>query len=254
MQNYFLKLGAEDALEKYAFRPEQANKILQLAKSFQMPKATAFKGGITGIGALRPIQQLEQIAKQNMLKRTPPEDMHYIKNCFKRITEEYKSIPSQTVRAYSQPKIFPGKGPIQKQLRSAVAPNAPKVPSEQLKMLNAIIKGHELDELKVTPRLGTHTPLMGHSSPDVIFREHNRVTTLPPEYKETKEFMKSLRTNRFAQEQSRLFDFAGLQYGESPRLSRHARKTLSQRIENQEIAYAYHSAHPYIYRTPVRPL
>lgn len=98
--------------------------------------------------------------------------------------------------------------------------------------LDALTKGHELAESQVTPTVSFRG--LGHLSPDVILREHNMVRTLPPENEAAGRVMKGMR--RLAE--GPLIEEAtdgAFRYGESPRLSRHARKHVTKMVEDYRI-------------------
>src|SRR5690606_23340065 len=106
------------------------------------------------------------------------------------------------------------------------------------------MKGHELDEVRTRPN-AVQTNL-SHNSPDVIFREHNRLATLPGSAAPVKKFFKTMRTWPIDQgaEQEQFFKPFGLQYGESPRLSRHARRRMVESLERRSIAAEQPYARP----------
>lgn len=100
---------------------------------------------------------------------------------------------------------------------------------EQRQMFNSIGLGHELDELGV--KISPSFIEQGHASPDVILREHNRLTTMPSEYKPTSDAFNSM---RYHGKEERLINKVLPQYehGRSPRLSRHARKHVTQSLDS----------------------
>ncbi len=99
--------------------------------------------------------------------------------------------------------------------------------------LSSIIRGHELDELgaaKRSPSLVTAG--VGHAAPDVIFREHNRVATLPPELRPAGDVLRTMR--RSTGEGDLLLGRFGITYGEG-RISRHARRRLQESLERKGV-------------------
>lgn len=106
--------------------------------------------------------------------------------------------------------------------------NAVKTPADR-KALEAVMKGHELAETQVQPGLAARS--FGHLSPDVMLREHNMVTTLPEQHGAVKQLMGNLREN--TGEPTSMLAPYGIEYGKSPRLSRHARKHITADLENQ---------------------
>jgi hypothetical protein len=107
--------------------------------------------------------------------------------------------------------------------------NLPKVAPKSRKMLDAVIKGHELDETKIRPNLSAR--IFGHNSADVLMREHNRLTTLPKQYADAKNYGHALRagTDREGEVLGKLIP--GYSHGQSPRLSRHLRKKIVQKMD-----------------------
>ena len=111
------------------------------------------------------------------------------------------------------------------------------------KHLEAIIQQHELDEL-VVPRFGggqltgkKALPMWyGHNGPDVILREHNRLVTSPPEVRE--EVTRFMKTVRQSDETPSIANHVpGFNYGETPRLSRHARRRIVQVMADKEVPW-----------------
>jgi hypothetical protein len=214
------------SLEKTAFGPEQANKVLSIAKTLQLPKAS--KGLRPGLSAApnfkNTVKGVARVATP--LGATRAE-----------VVEHVAAQPGMAaVKRAGRPVIFPGKGSTQSQfsgnitdtiMRGTGGPSAPAVPSNQRKMLHAVVKGHELDEIASRQALGAGQ--FGHRSPDVLYREHNRLVTMPAGNEKVKDFM---RYQRGAGEAPWLFDRVGLEYGKGPRLSRHARKRLTESAHN----------------------
>lgn len=108
----------------------------------------------------------------------------------------------------------------------------PGFPTKSRKMLDAVIKGHELDETKVLANMSGR--VFGHSSMDVILREHNKLTTLPKEHLPVQQLFGELRqAGETAKVQSVLPNYI---HGESPRLSRHARRRVMEKfLESEKI-------------------
>lgn len=135
--------------------------------------------------------------------------------------------------------IFPGRGSTKQQLAlgGLRLPSGPIVPAAQQKMFHAVSKGHELDESAVPFALGAKA--FGHNSPDVLFREHNRLVTLPPGNEAVKGVFTRMRTAQgrnhpVGHTEAALFP-PQIPYGEGPRLSRHARKRLTELVEEKAI-------------------
>ena len=98
------------------------------------------------------------------------------------------------------------------------------------KMTDAIVKGHELDELS-TRRVSSFRE-HGHVSPDVILKEHNRITTMPEEFSAVRDGFKDLRLTRESAHLNSVVP--GFEYGSSPRLSRHARRRITDLVEKRD--------------------
>lgn len=105
----------------------------------------------------------------------------------------------------------------------------PAMTGPQHKMLEAVLKGHELAEVRA-PVGHTSMRSAGHMSPEVILQEHNMITTLPPEFAPVKETMQAFRRGGV---EDLLLARQGITYGEGQRLSRHARKRITQAMEKR---------------------
>jgi hypothetical protein len=211
---------------KVAFDAEQAAKVLRLAKKKQLPKASkrlvetisGAPGGNRVLGdalaSLKrtPIPGISESMVREMIGHTPPA----------RIAKRVKGGV-----------LFPGRGAIEKQLHRETFGALGKAPAvKNKKMLHAVIKGHELDEIAAKGRIGAAH--FGHRNPDVIFREHNRLATLPKGHEDVVKFMQHYRAPR---EGATMFP-KGMVYGQGPRLSRHARRRLSEVAEQRAVETA----------------
>lgn len=252
--NSLILAAMVDELVKLAFNEAAASRVLSLAKKLQLPKASK---------AIYPIPAGSPSFKRTMgdaqsagrLAGIPPEE----------IAAAVGGAPGMGIAKRKGKTIFPGgTGHMSGLLRSRwteakamergagpeytgkltgqLGPEPAHLPAKHQKMLHAVVKGHELDEASVQGALGAVQ--LGHRSPDVIFREHNRIMTLPQEHQPIRDFMKAVRQKH---EGDWLFP-KGLAYGESPRLSRHARrrltesakrKTLDEWRKNQELTKAF---------------
>lgn len=186
--------------EKTAFGPEDATKVLQLAKQRQLPKAAAKAPSMRGQGlsALRYVETPQTGASPLAAPET-----------------------ASLLSRYPKGAIFRGEDSGLKELAGAL-------PANQRKMLHAVAKGHELDELVTAQRGGFLQH--GHISPDVILREHNRLVTLPSEYSGVRDaFMGNRDAEAYALKRT-----TGVDYGEGPRLSRHARRRITDALEARE--------------------
>lgn len=227
--------------DKTAFNEAAANKVLSLAKRLQLPKASkAVMPGLGGIPAYK--STMKDAFKAGRLGGFTPEQ----------VTEAVGEMPGVGVSKQMGRAIFPGgERSLPKALRvrwtdakmlekevgpefagkitGPLGPEPAHLPAGNMKMLHAVLKGHELDE--ATVRGGIGAVHLGHRSPDVIFKEHNRLMTLPKEHEAIREFMKPVR-QKF--EGAWLFP-KGMAYGESPRLSRHARRRLTESAERRTL-------------------
>lgn len=113
----------------------------------------------------------------------------------------------------------------------------------QQKALNSVIHGHEMDEIFHASRrakrgLGPSpvTEEYGHQSPDVLLREHNRLTTLPAEVRApVTSAMKKLRAATGDADAIEDVFKGRFSFGDSPRLSRHARKRMTEALERRYV-------------------
>jgi hypothetical protein len=215
-----------DELVKIAFGADQASKVLSLAKRIQLPKASARVQPFLSASPNKSRLVGDAVRSANLI--SPGAGEH--------VRSAVESQPvSKLVR--DRPAIFPGSGSIQKQMHSSTLGglgNAPKVPADQRKMLHAVVKGHELDESSVRGRIGAAH--YGHRSPDVIFREHNRLATLPPGNEAVRAHMKHYREGIG---EASLMP-ARIPYGSGTRLSRHARRRLTD-LQEQKTIKQYNS-------------
>lgn len=125
------------------------------------------------------------------------------------------------------PEMSAGVKAIQQQIVSkADALRAVSSPSDR-RLMDGVIKSHELAEGRVTPQVGMAH--FGHRSPKVILQEQNAVATLPSG-SAVGPAMSSLRRGREAD----VLRSVGVDYG-AKRYSRHAVKHLSNEIERNAV-------------------
>jgi hypothetical protein len=106
------------------------------------------------------------------------------------------------------------------------------------KTLEGVMHAHELDELALgrnTLKHPTFRGAVGHASPDVLLREHNRLTTLPqsvrtPVQRVFKELRQGPEQGLFHNATRNQYH-TGMQFGEGMRLSRHARRRIGQKMQ-----------------------
>lgn len=93
---------------------------------------------------------------------------------------------------------------------------------------------HEGAESQVRP--SGHQPFGSHASPEVLLKEHNMIQTLPSNLKPAGDVYRNMRG--VFQESLALNQMTGgkFNYGESPRLSRHAIRRISQGLTPKLIA------------------
>jgi len=212
-----------DEMEKIAFNETQAAKVMGLAKRIQLPKASkAVRSSLSGSPGFKSLTGDALGAAKKLGANTPE-----LKS---QVHEAISSSPGSAITKQVGKTIFPGHtGHVAKLV------GAKGLDGKQQKMLHGVLKGHELDEATVKGGLGAAH--LGHRSPDVIFREHNRLATMPKGYEPVRKSMQSAREGR---ESTFLFP-KGTTYGEGPRFSRHARKRLGELAEKKTIS-AYQAA------------
>lgn len=190
-------------LEKIAFNRADAAKVLSIAKKIRTIPSSTNTGGIAASkGKGRWLSDMKRYWRQY----TEPE-------------EAERRIRGLWNQMEDKPYIHTG------------SIEYGDLNGKQKAMRKAISYGHELDETRV--RSGFAAKPFGHDSPDVIFREHNRVVTLPEGYEELKAHMQKTRAR--GGESAALFP-NGIEYGKGQRLSRHARKRLTEYLERKAVA------------------
>lgn len=105
------------------------------------------------------------------------------------------------------------------------------MPLSQHKMLEGIVRNHELNEVRMKPKGGMRT-IMGwaHNSPDVIFADNNMTRSLSNEFNPVRNIMKEMRAPETEIIQRYFPDF---RFGEQ-RLSRGMRRRMADIIEKGE--------------------
>jgi hypothetical protein len=107
-------------------------------------------------------------------------------------------------------------------------PDFPPLNNKNRLMFDAVAMGHELDELKNLKDIRHIYRLHHiHGSPKVLLKEHNKLITLPPDYKSLKTYVTNYRN---AGREGDILNIGTFRYGESPRLSRHAIRRLTDII------------------------
>ena len=105
----------------------------------------------------------------------------------------------------------------------------PKLTPVERRLFNGVLEGHEIDELNTR---ATSFKYNSHVSPEVIFKEHNRLVTMGPEGNKIKKYMSDVRNNVTGEAQSLHEIIPAFEYGKSPRINRSARKHYTQMWEN----------------------
>lgn len=233
---------------KQAYGPEDAMKVLQAAKKYVLPKAAnrSVRKLQPGGRAYYPIsaQALDSNSRKlqtsatalvnNITERAPIFDKDLKSQLTRFEPRDRYSSPHGNMNGYGKrPAIVKGESSSLKYLGTDATKNISLNP-DQHKMLQSMTRGHELDELTVDPNLTFRN--LGHNSPEVILREHNRLATLPEGYAPVKQVLQDFRKDL---ETPRLNQF-GIDYGNSERLSRHARKRITELmhkdLENRFVA------------------
>lgn len=116
----------------------------------------------------------------------------------------------------------------------------PKLTGPQRRAFNALVHAHELDEAAAMTGRKSRLAFgnMGHASPEVILKEHNRIVTLPEHLRPAGQALATIRKPvprapvPFGGPEGRALE--GLvDIGRSARLSRHARKHITNLVHNR---------------------
>lgn len=240
-----MKYAMKIAAFKEAYDLNNATKVLGLAKKKMLPRAAVrmypepmqkmVSLGPTAFSGRQSQNKVTNIrsAFSNAVKTKAPWTAELIDSAGEGM-KPLTSLQNQMASKMPQGAILPAKGNAADATRRMQSMGVPlkdvgQLTPDQHKMFNSIFAGHEMDELAVKP--ATAMLGAGHLSPDVILREHNRLVTMPSSYAPVKEQMQGMR--RFVE--SPLLETAGIQYGEGERLSRHARKRITQMMEEQSL-------------------
>jgi hypothetical protein len=228
-------------LSKHAFGPEGMGKVLSRFKQIQL-KSPAVNGFGGAIGGPKGIEMSLNSARRAGI---PEEALAAIRP---QLQEQFKHMrPGPTtftplkgdgisfLKSHGIDQALEGMGAagigggkIHPESFGQVASN----PSHR-RALDAVLKGHELAEASVKP--SNSFLAFGHRSPDVILREHNMIQTLPKDQAPVGELMRSMRAPG---ETQALAQTTGFHFGEGPRISRHARKHLTEMHEQEAIRLA----------------
>jgi hypothetical protein len=236
--------GFADELTKIAFDEAQAMRVAGLAKKIQLPGAAArtmstAMGRAMGMPGMKVPVPLAAVAPTrtaiagglntvSKVTRATPAEMPALRTGFHKAFKEQggDALSGQMGGHIVQAPRAIGK--LRGIAKKGLGKNLPTLDPSQNRMMQGVLKGHELDELRVRPNAAT-APFQ-HLSPDVIYREHNRLATMPQGYEPVRSSMQQLRAGREAEA---LFP-KQIQYGApGQRLSRHARRHLSEISERK---------------------
>jgi hypothetical protein len=240
-------LGQLAALEKLGYNLNDASKVLGAAKKRMLPKASnrllpelapgsgflkKELRGPMGAGGLRQQKQRVPLLKE-MAKKVPAmaDELAAAETVMDPHGPAVAGIKQLTGGYRTPGAIIPGAPDYRKLLAGHAGDPSllkDKWTPDQYKMLNSVIRGHELDE--TTANLSSAMAPYGHISPEVMLKEHNRIATLPEGFSPIKELMQKTR----ARGEAGLMSNYGIDYGNSPRLSRHARKRITQGMERDQ--------------------
>jgi hypothetical protein len=239
-----VEAGARHALHKLAFGAKDMKRVLQVAKSKQLPKSAykalmhpklapagvarsflSLSGVQSGKKALRGGKlQLARKVRAAKALGTPEGVISDLEGYSKGILKGFtKKLPpgGAIFQNQSAKKIF-GRAAKQEGRR------LPKLDPKESKALEAVAKGHELAETQV--KASPAFIEIGHMSPDVLLREHNMIQTMPKRYKKVGDI---LRKQRQGVEAAVIREATGgrFRYGKGQRLSRHGRKHITRMVE-----------------------
>lgn len=222
-----------DELLKIAYGMREAERVLAWAKKFKLPKPASSIIGEKGhvfAGVPPPRQRVRdyEYGKKLYKKMGVPDEM---------LEDVLSSLVNQPYTSMSKklgrPAIVGSPRNLANMVESVVggkdlANRMRALGPRDKKMLNSISTGHEADEA-MSPVLQGFSQ-MGHRNPKVILREHNKVTTLPPEHAAVRGVMQGVRQSAG---ESAVLKRIGINYGEGQRLSRHAIRRLSDAIDRK---------------------
>ena len=182
---------------------KQVNRMLEVAKRKSAPKHLG-----EDYSALNPIQNRKY---QKSLK-------HKGRQSF---------LPGQ-IRA-------PSRGDFIKRVEQEHIPVGATFTPAQRQLSEALVKGHEVSETQVRrPLMYFETQTRAHANPSVIFREHNAVRQVDPSIDPNSAVRQTFKNMRKEVEDRSIQGlFPSFDYGESPRLSRHAIRRMSDALESR---------------------
>jgi hypothetical protein len=214
-----------DELMKIAFNEADAQRTLNAAKRFGVVKRV---NNYFASPAVSDVAPLVRSVSKRLSSVGAPEEMVQLLGSEANASLREAPVIHQTKRIINAPPRGDAISFLRSEMPEIGSHSSARQVAQnpgQRKMLDAIIKGHEVDEQGAKRGLGMNA--FGHANLDVILREHNRVTTLPQEHAPVGEVMKRMRTGN----ESEVLKPYGIDYGKSPRLSRHARRHISNDLE-----------------------
>lgn len=214
---------AELEQEKRAFGLPEAQKVLQVAKARTLPRryleeavAAALPPYMQGVG--------RTMARERGISALAPP----------RRAAQFRQLMGMPDMNFGKTTGIqpPRRGDVMSSFgRSVKGPKVPMQPEHRM-TLDAIAKGHELDEMALP--VSHAVAGAGHVNPRVLFREHNKVVTLPPELQPAGDAMRRVRdsTHESTVLNEALAPF-GFTYGQGERLSPSMQRAMTQHLETQ---------------------
>lgn len=214
--------------EKVAFGPADARKVLALAKKRSLPRRFIEEASAAGGPAwMQATARQEARSSGPMALETPArmaEGAPFRGSSPEDVAQALKQFGGHSGIAIG------GKGDATRFMRERGLSPSAKTPTERM-MLEAAVKGHELDELSVP--ISHAVQGFGHNSPEVLFRDHNRIVTMPAEAQGAADTMRKMREQ--SHETSLLNEHLapfGFQFGQGERVSPSMRKAMTAHLES----------------------
>lgn len=218
-------------LEKLAYGPADMGRVLGVAKKYRIrPPVDIGPAGAWippphAKKMLATAQRHAEAAAPHVIN--PPAPVSTAQQAMEATMAPFTS-PGIAITPGSKPTKYPETYPVE-----FLFPSSAPLDKANRRALSSIIRGHEVDEIAaVRRRPSLVTTGAGHFSPDVILREHNRVVTLPPGFEGAAEVIRKARSGL---EDPLILGRFGMEYGKSPRLSRHARRRMVEALERKGV-------------------
>jgi len=130
--------------------------------------------------------------------------------------------------------VSPERGDAKRWLAEKGLPHKRIQTPEQRLMAEGLIKGHEMAERAAVKAPKVSFRGVGHLSPEVILKEHNMLVTMPKALrKKVAPSTQAMRKMQGESEALRQVTGGGFRFGKSQRLSRHARKRVTELMEKE---------------------